>query len=197
MTNPGFRGPDPFASGPPRPIGPIGHGIPEPAAPGPSGYPTMPAAVTARRPSPPLTVWLALVCVAIAAGLCLVQAAMGVRAAQQSTVDDAQVHYLGREVADLSTTAIVFTIVIAALFALAYLGFGYAVWRGEGWPTPLGTVLAALSLFGLMGGPVIIALVVAGVVAVVLFWLPPSREFARRNGTAQVAPVAYDPWGGR
>lgn len=195
MTDPRFRGTDPFAPGayPPVPAGLPTH----PSAP---GYPPVASArpLTATRTSaPPVTVWLVSACLAVAVGLCVVQAVMGVRAASESGVDDAQREYLGREVADLSTTAIVFTVLLAAVFALAYAGFGYAVWRGEAWPAPLGTVLAALSLFGLMGGPVIIALVIAGVLAVVFLWLPPSRTYARGRPAVPVAPTAYDPWGGR
>jgi len=139
---------------------------------------------------------LALACLVAAAGLCVAQAVLGIRAASRSDVDDAQVHYLGFEVADLSTTAIVFTVLLALVFALGYLGFGYAVWRGQSWPAPLGSVLAALSLFGLMGGPLIIALVVVGILAVVFLWLPPSREFARQ-GSPTAPPTAFDPWGAR
>ncbi len=200
MSNPGFRGPDPFAAAPPRaarpgPAGPAGPVFPGVAA----GAPVPAAAAMVRRARPPVTVWLALACLGVAAVLCLAQAALGIRAAAQSGVDDAQVHYLGREVADLSTTAIVATVLLAALFALAYLGFAYAVWRGESWPAPLGTVLAGLSLFGLLGGPVVIALVVAGVVAVVFLWLPPSRAYARAGSGpgGGGAPVPFDPWGGR
>jgi ABC-type uncharacterized transport system permease subunit len=163
----------------------------------PEPMPTPPVPAGARPSAPPVTVWLALACVAAAAGLCAAQAALGVRAARHSSADDAQVHYLGREVADLSTTAIVVTVLIAVVFALAYLGFGYAVWRGESWPAPLGTVLAGLSLFGLMGGTVIIALVVVGVVAVGFLWLPPSRRYARRGPDSAAGPAPFDPWGGR
>lgn len=194
MSDPRFRGPDPFAPGAYQSVPP---GAPAyPPAPGYPGAPANPAG--AVRPSaPPATVWLALACLAVAGALCVVQAVMGVRAASKSGVDDAQREYLGREVADLSTTAIVFTVLLAAVFALAYAGFGYAVWRGQGWPAPVGTVLTALSLFGLMGGPVIIALVIAGVLAVVLLWLPPSRAYAHGRPTTAAAPTAYDPWGGR
>ncbi|GAB08666.1 hypothetical protein GOARA_015_00040 [Gordonia araii NBRC 100433] len=205
MNNPGFRGPDPFAHGPARPAGQPGSGPTGYGAPAAGGYPGQapfggppvqpPVAVTSRT-SPPVTVWCALLFVAVAAALCLVQAGLGIRAMSQD--GRGEVYYLGREVADLSTTAIVFTVVLAALFALAYASFGYAVWRGAGWTAPLGTVLAALSLFGLMGGWVIIALVVAGILAVVFLWLPPSREFARITANASAtASAAYDPWAGR
>ena len=52
-------------------------------------------------------------------------------------------------------------------------------------------------VFGLMGGPVVIALVFAGVLAVVFLWLPPSRTYARGRPAVPVAPTAYDPCGGR
>ena len=41
------------------------------------------------------------------------------------------------------------------------------------------------------------ALVIAGVLAVVLLWLPPSRAYAHGRPTTAAAPTAYDPWGGR
>ncbi|MFE7423670.1 hypothetical protein [Rhodococcus sp. NPDC057529] len=68
-------------------------------------------------------------------------------------------------------------VVLSVIFAATYAVFGVAVFRGRPWPRIAGTVLAVISLFGLLGGPIVVMTVLSGIVAVAALWVPASRRY--------------------
>lgn len=86
--------------------------------------------------------------------------------------------YVGSRLDSVQTGLIVAVIILALLFALCYAVFARAVWSGRRWPRYVAVALAVFSLFGLLGGPVIVAAVMCGVGATVALWLPRSRAYS-------------------
>lgn len=90
---------------------------------------------------------------------------------------------------DAQTAGIVIAAILGIAFVACYLTFAWFSWQGQVWPRHGAVALAVLSLFGLLGGPIVIAIVVCGVIATVLLWLPPSRRY-----TTPYTPPAPDPF---
>lgn len=87
----------------------------------------------------------------------------------------------------IAGTIVVFGIIGAALYLLVAV----FVRKGRNWARILGTVFAALSVFGLFGPPTIATLGTAmGIVAIVLLYLPAAAPYFRRQ-----QPFA-NPYGG-
>ncbi|QCB51950.1 hypothetical protein E5720_16650 [Rhodococcus sp. PAMC28707] len=79
---------------------------------------------------------------------------------------------------DGATIALVFAMVaVAAAFAFGYVTFARGVYQGKHWPRVWASGLAVVSLFGLLGGPLVVTIVLLGLVAVALLWLPVSRRY--------------------
>lgn len=79
---------------------------------------------------------------------------------------------------DGATIALVVVMVaVAAAFAFGYIMFARGVYLGKRWPRTWAAGLAVVSLFGLLGGPLVVAIVVLGLVAVGALWLPVSRRY--------------------
>lgn len=78
----------------------------------------------------------------------------------------------------LTGSLVVFAIIGAALYLLV----AFFVRKGKNWARILGTVFAALSIFGLFGVPSIGTLgTVAGIVAIVLLYLPKAAPYFRKQ----------------
>ncbi|GKV74433.1 MULTISPECIES: hypothetical protein [Pseudarthrobacter] len=84
------------------------------------------------------------------------------------------------------------TLVVFAIIGLAlYLLVAFFVRKGKNWARILGTVFAALSIFGLFGPPSFATLgTLLGIAAIVLLYLPASAPYFRRQ-----QPFA-NPYGG-
>ncbi|MFC0447515.1 hypothetical protein ACFSUH_03225 [Rhodococcus jostii] len=80
------------------------------------------------------------------------------------------------------------------IFAASYAAFGVAVFRGRPWPRIVGTVLAVISLFGLLGGPIVVVTVLSGIVAMAALWVPASRRYCE-YAEAQRRIVPAHQWG--
>jgi type IV secretory pathway VirB2 component (pilin) len=74
---------------------------------------------------------------------------------------------------------------LGTVFALAYALVALAVRKGHGWPRPVGTVLAVLSLPMIFLGPVALVIVVAGIVAVLALWTRGARQYAVQTKAAK------------
>jgi hypothetical protein len=81
----------------------------------------------------------------------------------------------------LTSTAIALGIVLA----LTYVLFAFAIRKGRGWPRPVGTLLAILSLPAVFLGPVAVFIVLAGIVGVLASWTPSARQYAIQHKTAR------------
>ncbi|GAA3674641.1 hypothetical protein GCM10023081_11320 [Arthrobacter ginkgonis] len=82
------------------------------------------------------------------------------------------------------TLAVVFAVIGAGLYAL----IAFFIRKGSNGARITGTVLAALSLFGLLGAdPLTAAVIVLGVAGIVLAWLKPSSDYiaAKKAGLAK------------
>lgn len=76
----------------------------------------------------------------------------------------------------MAGTLVVFAIIGAALYALV----AFFIRKGKNWARVLGTVFAALSIFGLFGVPSFATLgTLAGIVAIVLLYLPSAAPYFR------------------
>lgn len=135
----------------------------------------------------PASIWIAVVALATAAALCLVTALLGVVAILhlRGRFDDLTsadpsglVRYHTDDYADGATYGgIILLIILALAFSAGYGLFARGVWRGKQWPRIWGLVLGLVSLFGLFGGPLVATIVVLGLVAVAMLWLPVSRRY--------------------
>lgn len=77
----------------------------------------------------------------------------------------------------IAGTLVAFAIIGAALYALVAL----FIRKGKNWARILGTVFAALSIFGLFGVPSFATLgTLAGIAAIVLLYLPAAAPYFRR-----------------
>ena len=90
----------------------------------------------------------------------------------------AQMEAAGMSLASLigmfKTFAVVFAVIGAGLYAL----IAFFIRRGSNGARITGTVLAALSLFGLLGADALTAAVIAlGIAGIVLAWLKPSSDY--------------------
>ncbi|NMO00163.1 hypothetical protein HH308_02915 [Gordonia sp. TBRC 11910] len=88
----------------------------------------------------------------------------------------------------MSGWAVAVLTVIAVCFAVGYCALAVAVWRGLAWPRYAVSVLAVFSLFGLLGGPVILVMVIAGALAAVMLWLPSSMLFCTGIAMSKAPP---------
>lgn len=78
----------------------------------------------------------------------------------------------------LAGSLVVFAIISAGLYALV----AFFVRKGKNWARILGTVFAALSVFGLFGVPSFATLgTVAGIAAIVLLYLPGAAPYFRKQ----------------
>jgi len=78
----------------------------------------------------------------------------------------------------IAGTLVVFAIIGAALYLLV----AFFIRKGKNWARILGTVFAALSVFGLFGVPSIGTLgTVLGIVAIVLLYLPAAAPYFRKQ----------------
>jgi hypothetical protein len=78
----------------------------------------------------------------------------------------------------IAGTLVVFAIIGAALYALV----AFFIRKGKNWARILGTVFAALSIFGLFQVPSLATLgTLAGIVAIVLLYLPAAAPYFRRQ----------------
>ena len=78
----------------------------------------------------------------------------------------------------IAGTLVVFAIIGAALYALVAI----FVRKGKNWARILGTVFAALSIFGLFGVPSIGTLgTLMGIAAIVLLYLPATAPYFRKQ----------------
>ncbi|MDQ0767800.1 hypothetical protein QF031_000549 [Pseudarthrobacter defluvii] len=78
----------------------------------------------------------------------------------------------------IAGTLVVFAIIGAALYLLV----AFFIRKGKNWARILGTVFAALSIFGLFGVPSIGTLgTVLGIVAIVLLYLPAAAPYFRKQ----------------
>jgi hypothetical protein len=64
------------------------------------------------------------------------------------------------------------------LFALAYALIAHAIRKGGGWPRPVSTILAIFSLPAILLGPIAVAIVLTGLIAVTAIWMPSARRYA-------------------
>ncbi|MGV9671653.1 hypothetical protein ACWDPV_13840 [Gordonia sp. NPDC003504] len=177
-TNPYAANPyaaDPFAANPAT-VNPYGQ--PPPTA--------SPPAVRPRLTRPP-TVVAATALLMLAAVLVVVQVVAGSiaiarvdRAVDAASLADPTdtTAWAGDWIDTGQTWAIVLAALLGLAFVATYLAFAFAAWSARSWPRFAALVLAAFSLFGLLGGPITIAIVVVGIAATVLLWVPPSREYA-------------------
>lgn len=93
--------------------------------------------------------------------------------------------YANDYVDEAETTLMAAAVGLGIVFAIAYMLVGMAVRRGNGWPRPVGTVLAILSLPILFLGPVAIVIVVAGIIAVLSLWIPSARRYCVESKAAK------------
>ena len=78
----------------------------------------------------------------------------------------------------IAGTLVVFAIIGAALYLLV----AFFIRKGKNWARILGTVFAALSIFGLFGVPSLATLgTVLGIVAIVLLYLPAAAPYFRKQ----------------
>ncbi|MEP9395096.1 MULTISPECIES: hypothetical protein [Gordonia] len=202
---PGAAGHNPFAP-PPYPADPNPYAANpatgNPYAANPYGQPPPTASPPAVRPrlTRPPTVVAATALLVLAAVLVVVQVVAGSiaiarvdRAVDAASLADPTdtTAWAGDWIDTGQTWAIVLAALLGLAFVATYLAFAYAAWSARSWPRFAALVLAAFSLFGLLGGPITIAIVVVGVAATVLLWVPPSRHYA-----SPYTPPPPDPFRG-
>lgn len=83
----------------------------------------------------------------------------------------------GEYVDGTETKDIVFVIGLGVAFAVAYALVAAAVYQGPHWPRIAGSVLAVISLFGFLGGPIVVVTVFCGLIAIAALWVPASRRY--------------------
>lgn len=83
----------------------------------------------------------------------------------------------GEYVDGTETKDIIFVIGLGVAFAVAYALFAAAVYQGRHWPRIVGSVLAVISLFGFLGGPLVVVTVFCGLIAIAALWVPASRRY--------------------
>ncbi|WP_072804082.1 hypothetical protein [Rhodococcoides yunnanense] len=181
--DPWFNGHTPSG---PQPINdPFGRGGP-PASPDPFALGT-PQGHSAPLVARPLSMHVAFGALVLAAALSVLAALLGVltildlQGRVQNLVgmepSGAAISYTDDHIGG-ATIAMVFTMVtVAAAFAFGYGLFARAVHQGKHWPRTWASGLAVLSLFGLLGGPLVVTIVVLGLLSVGLLWLPVSRRY--------------------
>ncbi|MDH6288102.1 hypothetical protein [Rhodococcus opacus] len=102
---------------------------------------------------------------------------------------------LGGGYVDGTATGLMWVVVgLSVVFAAIYVVFSVAVFKGRGWPRIAGTVLAVISLFGLLSGPIVVVTVLSGIVAVAALWVPTSRRYCEyAEGQRRIVPAHQ--WG--
>ncbi|WLP88615.1 hypothetical protein [Gordonia sp. NB41Y] len=186
--------------GPPAPV-PAWAGTPPPHPGGtapfgtpPSGYLGIPAAAPVHTPRPPAIV-LSAAALTAAGLLVVVQTVFGViavsrvRASADAALDADPTGTADRVAGTWVDTGhsigIGATIALGVIFAASYALFTIGTWRGHRWPRYAAIFLAVLSLFGLLAGPVVMAIVVCGLLATAGLWLPPSRRYTEQRPAAR------------
>ena len=102
---------------------------------------------------------------------------------------------LGGGYVDGTATGLMWVVVgLSVVLAATYVVFSVAVFKGRLWPRIAGTVLAVISLFGLLGGPIVVVTVLTGIVAVAALWVPTSRRYCE-YAEAQRRIVPAHQWG--
>ena len=90
----------------------------------------------------------------------------------------AQLEAAGMSFASLIGMFKTFAVVFAVIFAGLYALIAFFIRKGSNGARITGTVLAALSLFGLLGAdPLTAAVIVLGIAGIVLAWLKPSSDY--------------------
>lgn len=155
---------------------------------GGSPFPGLPNPAASETKPRPWTVWLATISLASAAALAITQiiaGVFGVLRVAEAVEGVGNVEptgtvtvYVGSKVDTVQSWVIAVVIVVGVLFAACYVVFAFAAWRGRSWPRYAATVLALFSLFGLLGGPVVIGIVVCGLTATAAMWSPQSRTYS-------------------
>jgi hypothetical protein len=152
-------------------------------------------ATTATIPSRPTAVYLAYLALVVAAVASASLAGLGIYGLTElrGSVDKVlhldptgtAVFYARGYVDNAETTLMSSAVALGILFALAYVLVAHAVRKGNGWPRPIGTALAVLSLPAVFLGPVAVVIVVAGIVAVLALWTPSARHYAVQSKAAK------------
>ncbi len=87
--------------------------------------------------------------------------------------------FYASEYADNAELALIgIAAILGVLFAIAYIFVAQAIRKGRSWPRPIGTALAIFSMPAMALGPVAIAAVFAGIVAVIASWMPSARRYS-------------------
>jgi hypothetical protein len=169
-------------------------GMPTQGVVGP-GWNAAPAPVASPRR--PTAVQLACLCLLTAAVASTILAALGVSGLIELKGSVEKVihldptgtvaFYTNPYVNYTETTLTFLTVGFGIAFAVAYVFVAFTVWKGHGWPRRIGTVLVILSLPVLLLGPVAIAAVLAGIIAVIAIWLPSARQYAVGSKAAKRA----------
>lgn len=143
---------------------------------------------------PPLYVWIAVGLLVTAGVLSVVNAFLGIGTVKQvANMTDAVTVYDTSRVSaayvdDFADGVSMFLVIVSLVAFACYLLLAFQVRAGRRWARTVCTVLAVLSLFGLLGPPVIWVVVLAGIAAVVLLWLPTSRAYFDVRRMARVSP---------
>ncbi|MDH6284114.1 drug/metabolite transporter (DMT)-like permease [Prescottella agglutinans] len=143
---------------------------------------------------PPRSVWIGCVLLAVAGVLSIVNAALSMvtvnRVADMTgaVTEYDNSHVSAAYVDDVADNVSLFLVVVSIVAFACYMLLAVQIKSGRRWARTVCTVLAVVSLFGLLGPPMVWAVVVNGVAAVSALWLPASNAYFQAKQMARSSP---------